>query len=341
MDEINIPESKPLVSVITPCYNGERFMVQWADNLAQQDYPHVEVILVNDGSTDGSAAAFKKESERLKRRGYVVHYVEKPNGGAADAVNHGLPLVSGAYIMLSDMDDFLFPEAISAKADYLTEHGDVDLVRNNGYAVREQNIDDESLFIGEKESEFNPNPFDALIHMRITPYPGSYMVRSNALFARLNDRKIYVSQFGQNFQMVVPVAYFGKSGYIGRPLMKYVHYAKSHSHTKNFERRLELHNGYEGNMIACISMLDISEAEKQEYIDIAKKSNLEGRFLIGIEYQKRELIAEQYKLMKKYGLVTSRVKWMFFISNLPLGCFAIKSWPRAKRVTKRLLYRIR
>lgn len=333
--------SKPLVSVITPCYNAERFMAQWADNLVTQDYPNVEIIFVNDGSTDGSAAAFAKERERLCLRGYSVHYVEKPNGGAADAVNHGLALVSGAYIMLLDMDDILFPENISAKADFLTEHDDIDLVRNSGYAVNERNLNDRSCMFGEGINGFNPSQIDVLLGTcSILPYPGSYMVRAGALFARLKNRKIYVTQYGQNVQILITVAYYGKAGYIDRPLMVYVHYKKSSSHTRLFQRCLELYNGYEDNIINTLLLLGIPDNERQKHINTVKKAHFEGRFMIGIEYKRRKLIVEQYKLMKEHGLVTKHIKRLFFLSHLPLGCFAIKSYPRAQRVCRRFLYRI-
>lgn len=335
------PHTKPLVSVITPCYNGERFITQWADNLAIQDYPNVEVIFVNDGSSDGSATAFQKESERLQQRGYQLYYIEKQNGGAADAVNYGLMAVSGEYLMLLDMDDFLFPENISAKANYLLEHKDVDMVRNNGYMVRENNLEDRSSLFGEGIDRFNPFQLNDLLNMQILPYPGSYMVRAEALFSNLKNRKIYVSPYGQNLQILITVAYYGKAGYIDRPLMKYVNYAKSLSHTHSFERRLELYNGFMGNVIGTLSSLDIPKDEKRKHIDTVEKANYFGRFYIGIEYNQPKLIKEQYKLMKRHGLVTRNTTWLYFLSHLPLGCFAIKSYPRALRVSKRFFHRLR
>ena len=332
---------KPLVTVITPCYNGERFIEQWAQNLMSQDYPNVEVIFVNDGSADNTAAAFIAAEEQLHRRDYIVRYVEKANGGAADAVNTALKLVNGAYIMLLDMDDFLFPEAISAKADFLTEHEDIDFVMNDGYVVREQNLDDRSTLLEEGAYRLNKHQFDDFLNMRAITYPGSYMVRSGALFARLKDRSIYISPYGQNFQMLMPVACFGKGGYIDKPLMKYVHYAASASHTRSFERRVELHDGYEGNAVGTIMYLDIPQSEKDKYIETIKKASLEGRFTIGIEYRKHELIKDQYIKMAEQGLITKRIRWLYILTRIPLGCFIISTFSRMKRVRKRLLYRMK
>ena len=332
--------TKPIVSVITPCYNGERFIRQWADSLVVQDYPCVEVIFVNDGSTDGSAASFLRESERLRQRGYCVRYINKANGGAADAVNAGLKLVTGEYVMLFDIDDILFPEAISAKADFLTENADVDIVRNNGYMVREVYMDDRSTLIENGANRFNAHQFDDYLHMRILPYPGSYMVRAQALFLRLTDRSIYVSDFGQNLQILIPLAYFGKTGYIDRPLMKYVNYIKSHSHTKNFNRRLELYNGFEGNVIGTLLSMDIPEDERNRCIETVRKANLEGRFFIGIEYGQRKLIREQYREIMNQGLLTAQIRWMYLISHLPLCCFVMKNIPRVKRALKRAIYKM-
>lgn len=340
MDKKKDSKEKPVVSVITPCYNGERFMAQWASCIAEQSYPSVEVIFVNDGSKDGSKEAFEKESLKIKERGYSVRYLEKSNGGAADAVNIGLKYVTGAYIMLFDMDDILFRDAISEKADYLTAHDDIGLVRNNGYAVREHNLDDRSVLFGDGEDKNNPHIFESFLKMKISPYPGSYMIRTKALFAHLKDKNIYISPYGQNLPMMIAVAYFEKAAYIDKPLMKYIHYKNSHSHAASFEKKLELYNGYECNTIGSVNLLDIPEAEKTKHIATVKNAYYEGRFLIGIHYRKRELIREQYGLMKKQGLATSKTTGMLLFSYLPFGCFAIKSYPRFKRLVKRILYRL-
>lgn len=335
-----MPLDKPLVSLITPCYNGERFMERWATYVAEQTWPNVEIIFVNDGSTDNSKEAFERESGRLRDRGYSVRYLEKENGGAASAVNLALKEVTGAYVMLFDMDDILFPDNIEAKAAYLSAHSDVDLVRNNGYMVRENNLDDRSLLFGDGEDKENPKIFDSFLHMRILPYPGSYMLRTSALFACLPGKEIYVSGYGQNLQMMLAVSYFGKAGYIDRPLMKYINYKSSHSHTQSFERRLELYNGFEGNVIGSIERMDIPEEEKQRHMETVRRANYEGRMFVGIQYRRRALIREQYGRMKACGLATSRITGMLLLSHLPFGCFVIKSYPRLRRVSKRILYRL-
>ena len=91
-----------LISVIIPVYNVEQYLVQCVESVLCQTYANMEVILVDDGSTDNSAHIcdmFAKRDDRV----VVVH---KPNGGLSDARNVGLGLAKGQYILFIDSDDF-------------------------------------------------------------------------------------------------------------------------------------------------------------------------------------------------------------------------------------------
>ena len=113
--------SVPRVSVIVPVYNAERTLAKCLDSLLAQTHGDIEVIVVNDGSTDGSAALI--EGYRSKdRRVRVIH---KTNGGVSSARNAGLALVAGEFTAFVDSDDWASPEmveillseAVAAQAD--------------------------------------------------------------------------------------------------------------------------------------------------------------------------------------------------------------------------------
>ena len=89
---------RPLISVIIPAYNAAAFLADAVDSIRRQAYQPLEIIIVDDGSTDGTA-------EVAARLGGEVRYVRQPNGGPAVARNHGLRLARGEVIAFLDADD--------------------------------------------------------------------------------------------------------------------------------------------------------------------------------------------------------------------------------------------
>jgi glycosyltransferase involved in cell wall biosynthesis len=97
----------PLVSIVIPCYNAEAWLAATLESALTQTWPNKEIILVNDGSRDGSLAAARPFAAR------GVQLVDQPNLGASAARNHGLRLARGDFIQFLDADDLLSPEKIS------------------------------------------------------------------------------------------------------------------------------------------------------------------------------------------------------------------------------------
>lgn len=92
----------PLISVIIPCYNQGRFLADAVESVLAQDYPAVEVIVVNDGSTDNTA-------EVAAALGPRIRYIEQENRGVCVARNAGLLASCGKWLLFLDADDFLVP----------------------------------------------------------------------------------------------------------------------------------------------------------------------------------------------------------------------------------------
>ncbi len=92
-----------LVSVIVPVYNVEKYLVQCIDSIINQTYQNLEIILVNDGSTDNSGKICDEYAEKDSR----IKVIHKENGGLSDARNKGLDIMTGEYVTLVDSDDYL------------------------------------------------------------------------------------------------------------------------------------------------------------------------------------------------------------------------------------------
>jgi glycosyltransferase involved in cell wall biosynthesis len=90
----------PLVTVIIPVFNGSNYLSFAINSVLAQTYPNVEIIVVNDGSSDGGATA--KVAQSFGRK---INYFEKPNGGVSSALNFGLAFARGKYVLWLSHDD--------------------------------------------------------------------------------------------------------------------------------------------------------------------------------------------------------------------------------------------
>ena len=106
-----------LVSIITPLYNSERFVGQTIESVIAQTYPHWEMIIVNDGSTDKGADIVRSYAEKDKR----IRLLEQPNSGCASARNHGLREAKGRYYCFLDSDDHWDPEFLEEQLRFMAQ----------------------------------------------------------------------------------------------------------------------------------------------------------------------------------------------------------------------------
>lgn len=106
-----------LVSIITPCYNGEKYIAQTIDSVIAQTYKEWEMIIVDDGSKDGSADLVRKYMENEPR----IKFIQQANAGSAAARNNGIRSCEGQYIALLDADDLWEPEFLEEQIKFMKE----------------------------------------------------------------------------------------------------------------------------------------------------------------------------------------------------------------------------
>ena len=107
-----------LVSIIVPIYNVEKYLEQCVISLINQSYKNIEIILINDGSTDNSIDIMNKYK---KLDGRVKCYC-KVNGGLSDARNYGISVSKGKYIVFVDSDDYVEKDYISILYNLIIEN---------------------------------------------------------------------------------------------------------------------------------------------------------------------------------------------------------------------------
>lgn len=130
--------SLPLVSIVTPSFNQAAFLEEAMCSVLEQDYPILEYLVVDGGSTDGSVEIIRRYAERL------AWWVSQPDKGQTDAINQGFSHAQGEILAWLNSDDAYLPDAISEAVDYLQSHPSVGMVYGDA-----QLIDREGHIIGK------------------------------------------------------------------------------------------------------------------------------------------------------------------------------------------------
>lgn len=122
----------PIISLIIPVFNTEQHLLRCIDSILDQSFTDYELILVNDGSTDGSLAICKKYADKDLR----VIVIDKPNGGASSARNAGIDRSKGDYICFVDADDYVSQDYLGDLYQDMCSENDIDLVMHGMIQVK-------------------------------------------------------------------------------------------------------------------------------------------------------------------------------------------------------------
>lgn len=324
------------VSIIIPCYNGEKYIDCCMQSIFQQDYPKIEIIVVDDGSKDNSKKIIELWEKKFQTIGIEYKWISQKNGGPGSAINTGLKYVTGEYLSLLDIDDEYRENAISDRVKYLDEHKEVDVVRTDGYYVKNGH---QWLFsTGVKEN--NPvDIFEALIRGEIYNWAGSYMVRTDPLFQFYPNREIYESRYGQNLQILLPLLYKKKCGYIDEPHMNYNRQENSLSQASDLKikkaRDIENIAGYRDIYIYMLELIIKDEKERKYYLNCNISRYWRRMYATAIEFQDKELLKSSYKQIKIFEKVTLREKVNYYQNLYPVVNYILESLRRVKRKIRR------
>lgn len=126
---------QPLVSVILPCYNHEKFVEKSIQSVIEQTYKNIELIIIDDGSTDKSVEIIKDLMLSCSNRFASVELRYRENRGLSNTLNEALEWCSGDYISILASDDFYHKEKISKQIDFFLKNKQMMFVISKSYVV--------------------------------------------------------------------------------------------------------------------------------------------------------------------------------------------------------------
>lgn len=310
-----------LVSILTPCYNGEKYLDRYASMLIAQDYHNCQLIFMDDGSTDNSKEKILQYSDVFTKNGIKLEYHRHENVGLGGTIAKGLKYIIGEYLIWIDQDDMLAPDSIKKRVAFMEQHPEYGVVRNPYRKVSDNNIH-ETICIGptfltdkikQRESLFE----DYLLGRDMWLQPGCFMIRMSAFDKANPDRYLFPSREGHDWQLLLPIFYHFKCGYIDEPLFVYITHEGSMSNaflTESFERHINRMENYEALIAETVKHMDIKDEKK--YLKLLSLHYLQVKFSSAFRYGKREVAKKYYdELCRNHKSPIKNTIKMIFLSN--------------------------
>lgn len=291
---------QPLVSIITPCYNGENYLDRYFNSILNQTYPNLELIFINDGSADRTEEIVESYRPNLEQRGIAFTYLSQENAGQAAALNRGLKLFAGDYLTWPDADDEMTPDCIEKKVQYLEEHPEISLCICRGLSVMDNEHREIVGTLERNPPEGKETLFEDLLFVHNVFFvPGGYMIRTSRLDDTIPGRDIYSGRGGQNAQILLPVCYNQTVGYLDDCLFTYYIRSNSHSHQINDSiRTIDQLEKYEIILIQTLGrmqpeVLSFYQAKIHEYYSRLEFGN-------AIDSRNVDVIKKQFLKLRQY-----------------------------------------
>jgi glycosyltransferase involved in cell wall biosynthesis len=165
---------KPLVSIITPAYNREKYIEKTIYSVINQPYDNIEYFVIDDGSTDKTYSLLKEfdNCKYIKLLSHKNHI----NCGQSASINLGLTMVNGKYVTILDSDDMFHPEKLSKQVEFLEKHSNIGMVYGQIIAIDKF---DKELFQYLSENHNETSDPNILLLNCYIPSPGACLVRKS------------------------------------------------------------------------------------------------------------------------------------------------------------------
>lgn len=327
----------PLVTIMTPCYNGESYVHRFFESVLRQTYPNLELIFVNDGSRDATEQIALSYTQALENRGIRYQYIYQENGGQASAINQALKVFRGEYLTWPDSDDWMSDDCIEKKVAYLQAHPEKGYVMCRTAKVPDNDLEKCIGILARKDTS-NGWLFDDLIFEKDVYFaPGGFMVRSSDFLEALPSRHIYESKTGQNWQLLLPIAYFKECGFLDEVLYYYLVRPNSHSRMeKTFQQWYEKTYRNQDTLEKVVSSIEMPEEKKQQYLKGIRVKYLRIRVRLARVEEQFPVVLEEYEKLCREEIPGFSLRVDYMRAKYP----AVESAFRLARAPWRLFLKI-
>ena len=319
---------KGLVNLITPAYNSANYIFRLLDSVLSQTYPKIKMFIIDDGSTDNTREVIEEYIPLFEKRGYELIYKYQDNAGVSAAVNNGLKLVDGEYLLWPDSDDwYKETDSIEKLVNVLQKFGD-----EAGIARCRYEFVLDHTFISNG-SNYYPNYGipeyvldDAVYYQNgFINTPGGWIIKTKYLDSIIPNRNIYTEKdAGQNAQILLPYVANCKCVSVDDILFCYLEREDSHSRVKGFEIEKRRVEAYMHTYIHILNTLPVLETSKrEEYKQIIQRMFYSRLLKNDVEYKVTDSFRRHLKECKDLGVLLSK-------RYRKMGCwtkiFGIKSY---------------
>jgi glycosyltransferase involved in cell wall biosynthesis len=258
----------PLVSVVIPTYNQASYLVEAIDSVLQQTYPSIEIIVIDDGSTDETPLIGKRYQQQEPK----VRWIEQVNQGPSQARNVGISEAQGEFVCLLDSDDIMLPQRIDLQYAVFQKDPTVDIV----YTALEL-IDIQGGSLGNiRGQSFSPPDFLAMMFFRNLISTSSVMMAKSHCFKEHPYRAEF--RHAEDYDLMLRLAHLFRFYYLDLPLTRY------RRHPTNLSNNLDAHRATERKVVQTYSRAHIEQIVNKTTFPLEEKILLKGRILFNQEY---------------------------------------------------------
>lgn len=320
---------KGYVTLLIPVYNLSNYIGRLLDSILRQTYQYIDVIVINDGSTDNIIDVLFEYESRFKEKCFGFKIINQENQGVSKTINNGLKLIDGEFLAWPDADDWYSSEfSIEKLVKSLQKTNDnVGIVRCCYDNINEDgtraSVVNNLISSGESENIFE----DAFYHKNGFVYaPGVWMIKTKFLDRYIPNREIFTTKYGgQNPQILWPYLFYSECITLNEVLYTYLVRKQSHSRNmfNNYYIKKNQIKDYINTYINVIkSLVGMSDDEKQRRICIIN----EKLFYDLLELSRIFNNSKDYKIFytlikRKYTIKGLRKMYtiLFYFSYFPQG----------------------
>lgn len=290
---------KGVLSIITSCFNCEDYIHRYFDSILSQTNKNIQLIIVNDGSTDHTEEIILNYKYIFDKKGIELIYLKQQNTGLGGAYDLALKYVSGEFFCWYDSDDLKTPDFVDDILNYFKQYPERNIVRFDAYFVPEQlgdNPDLLNMHNFEKFSSLSHNTnarklFMAAILEKNWFFGNTVAIRTKE-FDKVSSRTVFHSRAGQNWQLCLPMLYNHDAYFIPKVynyiIMRQNSVSRINANKKDLEALIRQYDEYEKILSNVLTTINPDNLDyllcviKQKYITLKLK--------LAKEYNNKEYI---------------------------------------------------